>query len=89
MLTNISTTLCFFQRTPLHAAAKKGRDDTVKCLVGKGADINLQDHNGVNTRDRHVLCQYLCLNEIVTLLEECEYTALNQPSDMSLYTTQY
>ena len=37
--------ICFFnsphQRTPLHRAAEGGHVDIVRCLVDKGADINI------------------------------------------------
>ena len=36
-----------YQRTPLHVAASKGRDYTVKCLVKKGADMDIKDNKGV------------------------------------------
>ena len=35
------------QQTPLHVATRNGRDYTVKCLVEKGADINIKDKTGV------------------------------------------
>ena len=38
----------YYQQTPLHIAAKKGRDHTVKYLVDKEADIHIKDKNGVN-----------------------------------------
>lgn len=35
--------------TPLHVAAERGgRSNIVEYLVGKEADINSKDHNGVN-----------------------------------------
>ena len=35
--------------TPLHVAAERGdRFNIGKYLIGKGADINIQDKNGVN-----------------------------------------
>ena len=37
------------QMTPLHVAAEKGDSlDLVKYLVGKGADINIEDYCGVS-----------------------------------------
>ena len=36
------------QWTPLHVAASKGRDYTVKYLVKKGADISIKDKAGVS-----------------------------------------
>ena len=33
-------------RTPLHYAAKRGRDDLVRLLINKGADIHVQDNYG-------------------------------------------
>ena len=35
--------------TPLHLAAESGRIEILNFLVGKGADINVQDDNGVIT----------------------------------------
>ena len=35
------------QRTPLHVAASKGHDYTVKLLVEKGAGISIKDKTGV------------------------------------------
>ena len=43
--------------TPLHVAAKKGdRLDIVEYLIGKGANINIEDYSGVSGR------LYYCLN---------------------------
>ena len=40
----------FYQWTPLHTTAGEGRcEDTLKYLVGKGADLNIKNNNGVNT----------------------------------------
>ena len=37
------------QWTPLHIAAGEGRcEDILKSLVGKGANLNIKDNNGVN-----------------------------------------
>ena len=36
------------QWTPLHQAALGDHVDTVRCLVDKGADINLEDRRGVS-----------------------------------------
>lgn len=47
---SVGTTLVYFlfhQMTPLHMAAGQGCVETVKCIVDKGADINIQDYNGV------------------------------------------
>ena len=38
--------------TPLHLAAESGRIKVVKYLVERGADINIQDENGVIIYDR-------------------------------------
>ena len=35
------------QMTPLHLAAESNRIKMVECLLGQGADINLQDDNEV------------------------------------------
>ena len=37
-----------YQWTPLHVAAKEGRDHTVEQLVNRGADISIKDKNGVS-----------------------------------------
>ena len=44
--------LSFFlhQMTPLHAAAEKGRFNIIKPLVDKGANINIEDNDGVIER---------------------------------------
>ena len=42
------------QMTPLHLAAKGGRIKSLTFLVGKGANINTQDDNGV-------IMSYQCL----------------------------
>ena len=39
-----------YQQTPLHVAARKGRDYTVECIVKKGADMNIRDKNGVSVK---------------------------------------
>ena len=36
-----------YQQTPLHVAADKKHDYTVKCLVKKEAKINIRDKDGV------------------------------------------
>ena len=38
----------FYQRAPLHLAAKEGYSHTVECLVKKGANINIKDKKGVS-----------------------------------------
>ena len=37
--------------TPLHLAAESARIKIVEYLVDKGADVNIQDCNGVNVHD--------------------------------------
>ena len=39
-----------YQQTPLHVAASKGRDYTVKMLVKEGADMNIKDKKGVSEK---------------------------------------
>ena len=39
------------QVTPLHLAAEGARIKVVNDLVGKGADVNIKDHNGVSIFD--------------------------------------
>ena len=36
--------------TPLHLAAQRGRYNLVGYLVGKGANVNIQDLNGVRLK---------------------------------------
>lgn len=55
-----ATIVSFCQRTPLHLAAREGRDNTVECLVKQGANIT-QDKNGVcgwtiHTTDGRLSC---------------------------------
>ena len=45
MFKNLSHSLS--QQTPLHIAAREGRDYTAKWLVEKGAHINIKDYNEV------------------------------------------
>ena len=49
LLHDITTTtiVSFCQRTPLHLAAREGRENTVKCLVKHGAAICVMDNYGV------------------------------------------
>ena len=46
------------QQTPLHLAAREGHMDTVEFLINNGADINIQDNNGVS----RVSDLYSCVN---------------------------
>ena len=41
---------CYFlkQWTPLHIAAREGHMNTVELLINNGADINIQDTDGVS-----------------------------------------
>ena len=49
-----------YQMTPLHVAAERGYVKIVDYLVGKGADIDIKDENGV------IICD--CFNNNVVLL---------------------
>ena len=60
--------------TPLHVAAERGCVIIVDYLVGKGADINIRDKNGV-------YCD--CSNSVV-LLFEFELAVLACQSNFSL-----
>ena len=40
--------LFLYQMTPLHLAAESGHINKVKYLCDEGADINIQDNDGVN-----------------------------------------
>ena len=42
--------------TPLHLAAEGARIKVLDYLVKQGADINIQDHNGVIICDRTYQC---------------------------------
>ena len=44
--------LPLYQRTPLHVAAKEGRDYTVEILVKKGAITTIRDKDGVSLHYR-------------------------------------
>ena len=52
----ISYFLSFHQMTPLHLAAESDHIKVVKYLFEQGADINIQDDNGVSICD----CTYQC-----------------------------
>ena len=53
------------QYTPLHWAAGKGHVDTVRCLVDKGADINIEDKNGVSEWEYTADCKLVLLLKFV------------------------
>ena len=46
------------QMTPLHVAAENGRFGLVKPLVKKGANINIQDNDGVSNATLLVVDHY-------------------------------
>ena len=48
-----------YQLTPLHVAARAGHMDTVRCLVDKGADVNIQNNKGVSE------CEYTADCELI------------------------
>ena len=51
--------LSFHQWTPLHEAAKRGNYDVVRCLVEKGADVNIKwEEDGVSEWDCMLLTPY-------------------------------
>ena len=68
----LHTFLFFYQWTPLHVAVREDHDYTVKCLVKKGADMNIKDTKGVgqtmlvNTVDQHCWfeVEYQVLNKL-------------------------
>ena len=45
-----------YQMTPLHLAAESGRIKILKHFVEQGADINIQDDNGVIICDHTYQC---------------------------------
>ena len=52
-----TTCLFFYQRTPLHIAAKEGFRYTVETLVRKGANIKIKDKKGVSvTTESRLKC---------------------------------
>ena len=52
----------FHQQTPSHLAAERGRfENTLKCLVDKGADINIKENYGVSII---LLTQHYCESTI-------------------------
>ena len=60
-----------YQRTPLHVAASKGRDYTVKCLVKKGADMDIKDNKGVCETILLMVVKYLTLSIRILLSIPC------------------
>ena len=46
VLQYLSFSLC--QLTPLHMAVKDGNEQTLKFIVGNGADIDIKDGSGVS-----------------------------------------
>ena len=46
--------------TPLHMAAREGKEGTVQILIEKGADINIKDCYGV--------CEWVCITDCVLVL---------------------
>ena len=49
------------QFTPLHIAAKAGHVDTVRCLVDKGANINIKDGNKVREQEYSAVSKLVLL----------------------------
>ena len=45
------------QETPLHFAAREGREDIVRCLVDQGADPNIKNKRGVSEREYTADCK--------------------------------
>ena len=50
--------LSVYQQTPLHIAATKDHDYTVKCLVEKSTDVNIKDMNGVRVTTLLIVDKY-------------------------------
>ena len=46
----------FTQQTPLHIAVREGKGYTVKSLVEKQADVNIQDIKGVSKTISGIAC---------------------------------
>ena len=53
------------QKSPLHIAAEAGHVDTVRCLVNKGADLNIKDGNKVREQE------YTVDSKLVLLVRVC------------------
>ena len=49
------------QLTPLHQAAVQGHTDTVRCLIDKGADMNIKEKDGVCELDHTTDCGFVSL----------------------------
>ena len=47
-----------YQRTPLYVAARKGNYRIVKCLLDKGAGINIKDNAGASVTMLLLLVDY-------------------------------
>ena len=61
---------CFFnslhQRAPLHWAAGEDHVDAVRCLVDKGADINIKNGHSVSEWEYNVDCKLVLLFRVCT-----------------------
>ena len=61
---------CFFnslhQRAPLHWAAGEDQVDAVRCLVDKGADINIKNGHSVSEWEYNVDCKLVLLFRVCT-----------------------
>lgn len=72
----------FYQRTPLHLAARQGHDDTVECLVEREAKICVTDNRGVNVTTLLADSR----NELVFFSQRCcIYHSANMPFENSLF----
>ena len=64
-LLNVIATTFFNQRTPLHIAAIEGRENIVKLLVKKRAEISSKDKDGVSMT---ILVDYSATDESLSSL---------------------
>ena len=73
-LSLFQSTISLFQQTPLHIAASKGRDYTVKFLLDKGAHVNFKDKNGVGET---ILRLNACWRSCTIYFQEVRFVVFN------------
>ena len=61
------------QKSSLHIAAEAGHVDTVRCLVDKGADLNIKDGNKVREQE------YSADSKLVLLVRVCFHLPDQRP----------
>lgn len=85
---------CDEVRTPLHYACCSNNTLLVKDLLKKGADVDVEDHDGCTAL--HTACRYECLSTIEVLIhcgsdihkrDKCGRTALHTACEIGSYDT--